>query len=121
MRRIKEEISAVLLQSGLGEKWSADSMECHCYLRNIEDLLSDGNTVYEGRFREPCKGPVIPFGSMVEYHPILAKDLSRLRSWLPVLIGRQYRRPSLAPDEEEWREKKKILNERKVCGLVIHR
>ena len=27
--------------------------------------------------REPCEGPVIPFGSMVEYHPLSAKDQSR--------------------------------------------
>ena len=25
-----------------GNGWWADSMECHCYLRNIQDLLSDG-------------------------------------------------------------------------------
>ena len=42
-RRIKEGTSAVLLQSGLDEKWWADSMECYCYLRNIQDFLSDGN------------------------------------------------------------------------------
>ena len=42
MRRINEGTSAVLLQSGLDEKWSADSMECYTYLRNIQDLLSDG-------------------------------------------------------------------------------
>ena len=35
VRRIQEGTSAVLLQSGLDEKWWADSMECHCYLRNI--------------------------------------------------------------------------------------
>ena len=29
-------------------------------------------------FGEPCKRPVISFGSMVEYHPISAKDQSRL-------------------------------------------
>ena len=46
VRRIKAGTSAVLLQSGLDEKWSADSMECYCYLRNIQDLLSDEkNTV----------------------------------------------------------------------------
>ena len=121
VRKIKEETSAVLLQSGLGEKWSADSMECVTAICETLKTCCLMGTVYEGRFREPFKGPVIPFGSMVEYHSIPAKDLSRLRSWLPVLTGRQYRRPSLAPDEEEWREKKKILNERKVCGLVIHR
>ena len=34
VRRIKEGTSAVLLQSGLDEKWWADSMECYCYLRD---------------------------------------------------------------------------------------
>ena len=48
-------------------KWSADSMECYRYLRNIQDQLSDGKTPYERWFGEPCKGPVIPFGAMVEY------------------------------------------------------
>ena len=33
---MKEGTSAVLLQSGLGNEWWADSMECYCYLRNIE-------------------------------------------------------------------------------------
>ena len=46
MRRVKEGMSAVLLQSGLDEKWWADSMECHTYLRNIQDLLSDGKTLF---------------------------------------------------------------------------
>ena len=63
VRRIEEGTSVVLLQSGLDEKWWANSMECYCYLRNIQDLFSDGKTLYE----------VIPFGAMVEYHPITAK------------------------------------------------
>ena len=42
VRRVKEGTSAVLLQSGLYEKGWADSMECSTYLRNIQDLLSDG-------------------------------------------------------------------------------
>ena len=40
VRRVTEGTSAVLLQSSLDEKWSADSMECYTYLRNIQDLLS---------------------------------------------------------------------------------
>ena len=52
-------------------------MECYCYLRNIQDLLCDGTTPYERRFGIPFDGPVIPFGAMVEYHPISAKDQSR--------------------------------------------
>ena len=70
MRRVKEGTSAVLLQSGLDEKWWADFMECYCYLRNIQDLLSDGKTPYERRFGTPFDGPVLPFGTMVEYQPI---------------------------------------------------
>ena len=81
VRRIKEGTSAVLLQSGLDEKWWADSMECYCYLRNIQDLLSDGKTPYERRFGQPFKGPIVPFGAMVEYNPISAKDLSRLHQF----------------------------------------
>ena len=48
-------------------------MECHCYLRNVQDLLTD-----ERRFGEPFIGPIIPFGAMVEYHPISARDSSRV-------------------------------------------
>ena len=68
MRRVKEGTSAVLLQSGLNESWWADSVGCYTYLRNVTDLLSDGKTPYERRFGRPFKGPIIPFGSLVEYH-----------------------------------------------------
>ena len=77
VRRVKEGISAVLLRSGLDEEWWADSMECCTYLRNVTDLSSDGKPPYERRFGQPFKGPIIPFGSLVEYHPISAKDQSR--------------------------------------------
>ena len=53
-------------------------MECYTYLRNVQDLLSDGKTPYERRFGMPVKGPIISFGSMVEYYPISAKDQSRI-------------------------------------------
>ena len=76
----------MLLQSGLEEKWWADSMECHCYLRNIQDLLSDGKTPYERRFGKPFNGPIFPFGTMVEYHPISAKGLSRLHQFGPTVL-----------------------------------
>ena len=58
-------------------------MECYCYLRNIQDLLFDGKTPYERRFGEPFNGPVIPFGAMVEYDYISAKELSRLHQFGP--------------------------------------
>ena len=81
VRRVKEGTSAVLLQSGLNESWWADSMECYTYLRNVTGLLSDGKTPNERRFGQPLKGPIIPFGSLVEYHPITAKDQSRIHQF----------------------------------------
>ena len=81
VRRVKEGTSAVLLQSGLNESWWADSMECYTYLRNVTDLLSDGKTPHERRFGQPIQGPIIPFGSLVEYHPITAKDQSRIHKF----------------------------------------
>ena len=81
VRRVKEGTSAVLLQSGLDEKWWADSMECYSYLRNIQDLLSDVKTPYERRFGELFEGPIIPFASLVEYYPISAKDQSRINQF----------------------------------------
>ena len=65
----------------LSQKWWADSMECYTHLRNIQDLQSDGKTPYERVFGKPFNGPVIPFGAMVEYHPISAKDISRLHQF----------------------------------------
>ena len=78
VRRVKEGTCAVLLQSGLDESWWADSIECYTYLWNVQDLLSDGKTPYERRFGKPFKGPIIPFGSLVEYYPMTAKDQSRI-------------------------------------------
>ena len=78
----------MLLQLGLDNEWWADSTECCCYLRNIQDLLSVGKTPYERRFGMPFNGPVISFGAMVEYHSISAKDILRLNKFSPkVLLG----------------------------------
>ena len=81
VRKVKEGTFAVLLQSGLNESWWADSMECYTYLRNVTDLLSDGKTPYERRFGQQFKGPIIPFGSLVEYQPFTAKDQSRIHQF----------------------------------------
>ena len=48
--------------------------------------MSDGRTPYERRFGVPFKGPVFPFGAMVEYHPISAKDISRLHQFGPKVL-----------------------------------
>ena len=74
VRRVKEGTSAVLLQSVLDEKWWVDSMEFYW------------KTLYERRFGESLKGPIIPFGAMVEYHPYSAKDLSRFHQFGPKVL-----------------------------------
>ena len=61
-------------------------MEFYCFLRNIQDLLSDAKTLYERRFGVPLKGTVVPFGAMVEYHPFSALDLSRLHQFCPEVL-----------------------------------
>ena len=70
-------------------------MECSSYLRNIQDLLSDGKTPYERRFREPFRGPIIPFGSLVEYYPISAKDQSRIHQFGPKVLPRKFLRHAM--------------------------
>ena len=67
-------------------------MECCCYLRDDQDLLADGKSQHERRFGESFKGPMIPFGALVEYHPISATDQARIHQFrmkvLPgILIG----------------------------------
>ena len=49
-------------------------MECSRYLRNVQDLLADWKTPYERRFGESFKGPIIPFGALVEYLPNSERD-----------------------------------------------
>ena len=56
-------------------------MEYYTYLRNVTDFLSDGKTPYERRFGQPFQGPIIPYGSLVDYHPITAKDQSRIHQF----------------------------------------
>ena len=42
-------------------------MECYCYLPNMQDKVSVGKTPHERRFGKPLEGPIVPFGSLVEY------------------------------------------------------
>ena len=60
----------------------ADTTAGYCLLRNVQDLLADEKTPHERRFGDPLKGPGIPFGSMVEYHPFFsAKEQSTLHQF----------------------------------------
>ena len=50
-------------------------------LRNVQALLSVGKTPCERRFGIPFRGPINPFGSLVEYYSISAKDQSRIHQF----------------------------------------
>ena len=87
-------------------------MECCTCLRNIQELLSDGKTPHARRSGKPFKGPIIPFGSLVEYYPISAKDQSRIHQFgkkvFPGLFlgyalyaGRTWKGDVLVADREE--------------------
>ena len=71
-------------QRGLDEKGRTDSMECYTYMRNVQDLLSDGKTPHERRFGEPCKEPIIPFSSLVEYFFFFRKTSQEFINWRTV-------------------------------------
>ena len=73
VRRMKEGTSAVLLQCDSMKKGWLVLWNVFCYLQNVQDLLAEGKTPYERRFGEPFKGPIIPFGVMVEFHRFLQK------------------------------------------------
>ena len=49
----------------IGWKVAADSMECCCYLRNVQALRAEEKTPYDRRFEEPFKGLVTPFLSEI--------------------------------------------------------
>ena len=104
-------------------------MECYTYLRNVTDLSSDGKTPHERRFGQTFKGLIIPFGSMVEYHPITAKDQSRIHQFgkkvLPGLFlgyalyaGRIWKGDVLIADLEEL-DASEIYSERLNAKEVI--
>ena len=79
VRRVKEGTFAVYcckrVQMKVGGQmlWNVTPI---CETSQIYYLM--GKTPYERRFGQPCKGPIIPFGSLVEYHPLTAKDQSRI-------------------------------------------
>ena len=81
VRWVKEGTSAVLLQSGSNEKWWSDSMECCCYLRNVQDLLADGKSQNERRCGDSFKGPTIPLDALVGYLPNSERQSKNSSIW----------------------------------------
>ena len=55
VRSVREGTSALLLQSGLSEKWWREAIERFCYLRNIQDKLAGRKSPYEIRFVTPFR------------------------------------------------------------------
>ena len=61
--------------SPLHERWWADSVECYCHLRNVQDLLANWKTPQERRLGEPFKGPLISFGAIIRFLHEIDQDL----------------------------------------------
>ena len=81
VRRMNEDNSSVLVQSGLQESWSAEATECDCYLGKVQDLQADGLTPHERRFNSPIEGSIIPFGAEVKFCLISSKDQGRVHQF----------------------------------------
>ena len=79
VRRVEEGTSAVLLSG-----WNAAAI---CETFKISCLMGRH---HERRFGKPFNGPVIPFGAMVECHPISSKDLSRLHQFGPEVLPGEF-------------------------------
>ena len=60
-------------------------MECYAFMRNVVDILANGKTAYQARFCE-YMGPCIPFGALVSYKPITARDKDRCHKMGPQLL-----------------------------------
>ena len=83
VRVVKEGTSCALVQSGLAEAWWPEAMSCFCFLKNVVDILADGQTSYKKRYGVDFSGPVIPFGAEVTYKPITEKTNHVYTSLVP--------------------------------------
>ena len=76
----KKEQRPYLVLSGISEGWWSDTMECCCYLRNLQDLLPDGRTMCEKRFNASFGGQIIPSEHKTSCKPISPKEKRRCSS-----------------------------------------
>ena len=74
-RSVKEGTLALLVLSGLSDKWWREAMECFCF---SQDKLADRKSPYERRIGTPFDRPRKPFGAEIYLNPISTKDKSRL-------------------------------------------
>ena len=56
-------------------------MSCYCLMRNSIDKVRDGLTPYQLKFGIDLPGPLIPFGSAVDYKPSSEQDKRRLHEF----------------------------------------
>ena len=70
--------SAVMLHSGLDEKWWQIPWNAFAICEIFKTSWHVGKFLMKGRSANHLKGPIILCGAMVEYHPISARDQSRL-------------------------------------------
>ena len=61
-----------------GGKWP---LNVFCFLRNIVDLLIDGETAWKNWFKVEFDGPTIPFGAECFYKPSYKEDQKRLHKY----------------------------------------
>ena len=60
-------------------------------LWNVTPICETSQIYYlMGRRGQPFKGPIIPFGSLVECHPVTAKDQSRIRQFGKKVLPRLF-------------------------------
>ena len=89
VRRVKEGTSAVLLQSGLDEKWWAGFHGMlHLSAKRSQIYYLMGRLHMKDVLENHLKDRSFRFGSLVEYYPISAKDQSRIHQFgKKVLLG----------------------------------
>ena len=86
------------------------SMECYCFLRRSSRFLGRWRKFSDRRFGEPFNAPIIPFGALVEYHPISARDQSRDQDWKS---RSEERKQALVTEKPE------LDNARRLRGIYI--
>ena len=64
-----------MVQPGLQESCWAEAVKCYGLLRDVQGPVTDGQTLYERRFKSPFDGPIVPFGAEVQLDPMSSKDL----------------------------------------------
>ena len=74
--RLRYCCNQVWMKNGGQTPWNATPI---CETFKISCLM--GRLHAEGFLEKPFKGPIIPFGSFVEYYPISAKDQSRIHQF----------------------------------------